>query len=52
MHKVEANSIESQNPHPLAGNVLTLPPWMTPRHEVVAQRWPVTCAMDFTPVQT
>jgi len=52
MHKVEAISIEFQYPRPLAGKVLALPPWMTPCHEVVAQRWPVTCAMDFTPVQT
>ena len=26
MHKFEAISIELQNPHPLVGNVLTLPP--------------------------
>jgi hypothetical protein len=25
MHKVEAISIELQNPHPLVGNILTLP---------------------------
>ncbi|MEA3242670.1 MAG: hypothetical protein U9Q19_04420 [Pseudomonadota bacterium] len=52
MHRVEAISIEFQNLHPLAGDVLTLPLWITPCHEVVAQRWPVTCAMDFAPVQT
>jgi hypothetical protein len=52
MHKIEAISIEFHNPHPLAGNVLILPPRITPCHESVAQRWPVTSAMDFTAVQT
>jgi hypothetical protein len=52
MDKVEFNSIEFQNPHPLAVDVLTLPPWIPPRHDVVAQGWPMTYAMDFTPAQT
>ena len=52
MLEVEAISIESRNTPPLPGHILTLSPWMAPRDDLVAQRWPVTRAMEFTPVQT
>jgi hypothetical protein len=40
MHKVEAFSIEYQNPHPLPDQAFGLPPWMASRQDVVAQIWP------------